>query len=326
MLHLRCGTDILWKLDEAGVPGRKVSWADPLCQGPVPVADRAALRPVRAAFLAGHFGPQNDLHILDLQDADAAVDGAAAEDEVVLWFEADLFDQAILVHLLPRLGHLLLSSTRLSIVTLHAYPGVSRFIGLGQLNAAQLGKLFQERRPVSPDMVATATTAWAAWCSPTPEALEGLAREEARAMPYLQAAVARLLEELPEVTSGLGRTERTGLTTISQGSTTLFDSFREVQEQEERPWLGDAMYFTMMRELTTGPAPLIAFEGNWPSAQGGNSNPAVVPTAEGQAVLAGELDWWPVSGRRAWLGGTELGPGMADWRWDARDRKVRRVQ
>ena len=34
---------------------------------------------------------------------DAAVDAAGSQDEVVLWFEADLYDQAILLHLLPRL-------------------------------------------------------------------------------------------------------------------------------------------------------------------------------------------------------------------------------
>src|SRR5678816_1536479 len=112
MLHIRCGTDILWKLDDAGVPGRKLSWSDPLCEGPVPSADRASLRPVRAAWLSRHYGVSHDADLKDLVEADKVVDEAGTQDEVVLWFEADLFDQAILLHLLPRLADACGNATR----------------------------------------------------------------------------------------------------------------------------------------------------------------------------------------------------------------------
>ena len=41
------------------------------------------------------------------------------------------------------------AATRLSLVTLHEYPGMKRFIGLGQLSAPQLGELFKRRIDVS---------------------------------------------------------------------------------------------------------------------------------------------------------------------------------
>ncbi len=315
MLHLRCGTDILWNLDEAGIPGRKVSWSDPLCQGPVPFADRERLRPVRARWLQGEFGIQNPSDLDDLVEADHAVDTAGEHDEIVLWFEADLFDQAILVHLLDRLGHLLDTNTRLTLVTLHEMPGVRRFIGLGQLNAAQLASLFPKRIAVTREMVNAGREAWKAWTAPTPELLQRIATGTSNPLAYLPAAVTRLLEELPDPRTGLGRTERTGLEIIARGPTTLFDAFRASQDREERPWLGDSMFFTTLQPLTRGAAPLIAAEGTWPTSTDQGENPRVTVTAAGRSVLAGEQDWQAMGAPGRWVAGTELRPGQPLWRY-----------
>ena len=121
MLHIRCGTDILWKLDDAGVPGRKLSWSNPLQRT---CAERRPgdASPDPGAWLSRHYGVAHDADLKDLADADQVVDDAGRQDEVVLWFEADLFDQAILLHLLPRLADVCSASTRLSLVTLHEIP------------------------------------------------------------------------------------------------------------------------------------------------------------------------------------------------------------
>ena len=64
-----------------------------------------------------------------------AVDDHDAYDELVLWFEHDLFDQLNLIHLLSYLGrrHALLKPV--SLVTLDRFPGIADFKGLGQLHA-----------------------------------------------------------------------------------------------------------------------------------------------------------------------------------------------
>lgn len=312
MLHLRCGDDILHKLEAAGLPGRRVSWSDPLCEGPVPSADRAVLRPMRAAWLQAHFGIQTGTTLDDLVHADRQLDAALDEDEVVLWFEADLFDQAILAWLLTRLAP---ARERLRLVTLHAYPGVARFIGLGQLNPAQLAALFATRQPVTDAMVSEAAAAWAAWTAPTPGPLAEIARRPPGALPYLPAAVQRLLEELPGLPTGLGRTERQGLMAIRDGATSLHESFSRAQEHEERPWAGDTMYYATMHPLAGGPSPLLQVDG-WSQVGDARLNPRVALTALATDVLDGTVDWWALSGATRWVGGTELGAGRPDWRWD----------
>ena len=316
MLHIRCGTDILWKLDDAGLPGRKLSWSDPLCDGPVPSADRGTLRPVRAEWLARQYGVEHDADLKDLADADKVVDEAGKEDEVVLWFEADLFDQAILVHLLPRLADTCRSGTRLTLVTLHNYPGMKRFIGLGQLTAPQLGELFTRRFDVSTEMVAAAREAWTAWVYPTPERLADIASRGTGPLSYLPAAARRMLQELPDVSSGLSRTERQGLVAVAGRAPSLHAAFAESQDMEERPWQGDAMFFTHMWNLTQGQAPLLEASGGWPTLTDGRRNPHLALTARGRAVLQGGADHWSEAGMERWVGGTRLGAGAPDWRWD----------
>jgi hypothetical protein len=323
MLHVRCGTDILWKLDDAGIPGRKLSWADPLCEGPVPTADRAALRRVRATWLARHYGVERDTDLKELEDADRVIDEAGSQDEVVLWFEADLYDQAILVHLLPRLADACAGGTRLTLVTLHEYPGMKRFIGLGQLSPPQLAELFTRRVEVSPDMVAAACDAWAAWHHPTPEKLQAIASQKPGALPYLPAAVRRMLEELPDVKSGLSRTQRQGLSAVTT-TQSLHGAFAASQDREERPWQGDSMFFGTMWELSQGRAPLLVADGGWPTLTDARKNPTLSLTARGRAVLEGDVDFWGESGGERWLAGTRLGQGPADWRWDPAAGAIRK--
>ena len=43
-------------------------------------------------------------------------------------------------------------------------------------------------------------------------------------------------------------------------------------------------------------------------------------TELGRAVLAGNVDFMSLQPPRRWVGGTEIGAGNADWRWDERLR------
>jgi hypothetical protein len=98
-LHVANGSSTTMTLAEAGVPGAMSIWADPLHDGPVPggLSDEQLLE-VRRGYLdpEGRFaGTDNDLR--RWRDAIAADD---AYDELVLWYEHDLFDQLTLIQLL----------------------------------------------------------------------------------------------------------------------------------------------------------------------------------------------------------------------------------
>jgi hypothetical protein len=312
MLHLRCGADILDTLDAAGLPGRKAAWADPLCEGPWPALDRALVRPMRARHLAERYQRGFMATLADLGAADELLDTATDEDEVVLWFEHDLYDQAILAWLLDRLTPLA-PRVRLSLVQVHEYPGVARFIGLGQLDAVALGALFAARAPVTGAQLALAARAVAAWTADEPHALERLRARDA-ALPYLAPAIGRYLAEYPGTRDGLATSERLALEAIAAGAGTARAAFADVQAREARPWMGDAMLFARLRALAEGVDPLLAVEGDWGLELEGD--PRLALTALGRRVLAGDADAWTLRPQERWMGGVHLRPGGVDWRWD----------
>ncbi|MGH7231631.1 MAG: DUF1835 domain-containing protein [Nitrospiraceae bacterium] len=100
MLHIRCGDDILEKLKEAGLPGEFIRWADALCQGPTPAGlEPDEWRRMRARHAEAYYGVSFEMG-MDFLGQDQDLEQFKHHDEVLLWFEHDLFDQIVLVYLL----------------------------------------------------------------------------------------------------------------------------------------------------------------------------------------------------------------------------------
>ncbi len=106
-------------------------------------------------------------------------------------------------------------------------------------------------------------------------------------MTYLPAAARRMLEQLPDVRSGLSRTERQGLEAVAGKAPSLHAAFAASQDMEERPWQGDSMFFATMWDLTQGAAPLLEAEGGWPTLTDGRKNPKLALTRAGPRGAAG---------------------------------------
>jgi hypothetical protein len=109
----------------------------------------------------------------------------------------------------------------------------------------------------------------------------------------------RLLEELPDVRTGLGRTERSILEALSAQPLTPHELFAAVAAREDPPRLGDTAVFALAADLE----PLVRLAGG-----------RYELTPEGTAVLSGAATRPPID---RWLGGVHLRPGHPDWAWDA---------
>src|SRR5688572_10437296 len=95
IVHVCNGDHTADVLSLADLPGEIRVWADALDQGPVlPIPD-AEHHKVRGEFW-GDAGK--------LAEQDRGVDEAASAEELILWYEHDLFDQLALVRLLARLA------------------------------------------------------------------------------------------------------------------------------------------------------------------------------------------------------------------------------
>lgn len=321
MLHVRCGHDIIDNLRAAGMPGEFLVWADPVSQGPTRAPNGEGWYDLRADFIARTYGGDPAHIAASLRDADAVLDRHDPQEELVLWFEHDLFDQAILARLLARLAERRAGGGPVSIVTLDSHPSVRRFIGLGNLDAPALAELFAVRTPVTAAMLAAGVAGWAALRAPTPEPAAELTRAAADALPYFPAALFRHLRELPSTDNGLGRTEQLALEAVAGGAASAGEVFRTVQEREPTPWMGDSMLYAILAALARAPTPLIRVRGAWPGDGSGFRTAHVQVTDAGRAVLASRVDAVALSGIDRWVGGVELRGTRAAWRWDEASRR-----
>ena len=328
-LHVLNGDSVRVTLERSDVPGAFAVYAEILHEGPVPPdSGTRAWRQTRSRYLAARdYLPYADA-MRNLEVWDAKLEAFADYDEVVLWFEHDLFDQLLLIRHLDWLARRNLGRTALSLICIGEFPGFEPFHGLGQLNPEQLTSLLGTREPVSAEQRALGARAWRAFTASDPTALDALARsDDTRALPFLAGALQRFLEEYPALDSGLPRTERHILELLGVEALTPERLFVMEARLEERVFMGDTTFWKRVMDLAEGPTPLVAVEMEPP---GDRVLPAgtVAITQAGRAVLAGTADWVRLNGFDRWLGGVHLSPGPGgnvDWRYDRHARALVRV-
>jgi hypothetical protein len=248
MLHITNGTSVTQTMNAAEIPGEYLSWMDVLHDGPVPGGlSLDELSPIRAQFVAecGWATPIQALR--GFEGRNEWLRGFREHNEVVLWFEHDLFDQLQLIQLLDFFHGQDMGATALTLICVGEHPELRPFYGLGQLNASQLTALLPTRTPVMRDQLACGADAWAAFTSDTPEMLRRFVQHPAPGLPFLQTAMKRLLQEYPAA-NGLGRLENDVLNAIAQGARTKREIYAQSQKQEEVPF-GDASVFLRLDTL-----------------------------------------------------------------------------
>ena len=171
IVHVCNGDSTADSLSLADLPGEIRVWADALDQGPVlPVGDDEHWR-LRSEF----WKLRGAVTVDQLAAYDRGLDEAAGAEELILWFEHDLFDQLALIRLLSRLARRGLPA-QLTIVSIDRHPEVPNFLGLGQLRPDQLAELWPRRTTLSRDAIDEAITSWIAITSPDPRALPFLTK------------------------------------------------------------------------------------------------------------------------------------------------------
>ena len=184
MKHIHNGDVVAEQARRDGLPGDHIAFREALACGP-----GTRDLETRAEFIAGSHG-QNLLRVRnDMIEMERAIDEASSADEIVLWFEHDLFCLVNLLSLLDRFA----SSPRLTLVW-HPEP----------LSSVDLYPLFESRAAVTPRMMALARDAWAAYTSDDPRALNRFVRDDNRDFPFLRDGLTLHASRFPSMRNGLG--------------------------------------------------------------------------------------------------------------------------
>jgi hypothetical protein len=319
MIHIANGHSLTSLIERAGIPGERAVWGDVLHEGPVPDVGPEALLAIRAAYIADGLGEVSDLAVLTEMEqwARTLMDVAPTHDEVVLWYEHDLFDQLNLIHLLDAMRQH--RPPRVTLVSINAYPGHPRFRGMGELTPPDIASLFTQRRTVVDDQFELAARAWAAFRSEDPRDIERLIATDTSPLPFLAAALRRHLEEFPGLGTGLSRTERNILALLEagKGPTGLHDliHLHWIDEHEDAFFIGDLSFGNVLKSLSKTTPALIALEVDRGEHRGFPDGKAWI-TPDGSHVLNGGADRVQLCGIDRWLGGVHLEGRGPTWRWE----------
>ena len=322
-LHVANGTCTTNIIEAAAIPGARSIWADPLYEGPVPAGlSDEELIGVRGRYLAGPAADSAVEPVNDLSRWRRTIEAHDSYDELVLWFEHDLFDQLNLIQILSWIRTRLPAGKSVSLVCIGSFPGHPRFQGLGELSPDELASLLETRRPVHDAEYVLAEQAWQSFREPSPEPLDNLRHSGTSALPYLAPALERFLQEYPSTTDGLSRSERRLLRLADRGPIGVADAFPRMHDDEDVYYITDCSLAALVGTLSRTSPPLVTIA---PGARVGGAplHGTVSLTDAGREVLAGRLDR-VACGLDRWLGGVHLQNGIAIWRWDDDQRRMTR--
>jgi len=250
-------------LAKAGLSEEVFVWHDILYDGPrQPGWPTETALCTRALFLeestAGGMGRKFILKVLNNQYQRLAE--AAVHAHVVLWFDACLFDQSMLAHILACLAHT--GNKRAELICVDAFPGIEPFHGLGQLQPEQLASLYPGRRPVTDGQFRFAAVVDQAFASQDAAVFAELSETTDPPLPFVPAAVRRWLQEQPDPRTGLGRLEALALAAIRAGCETPGEILRAVSAADPPPrFWGDTTLWGKINGLADRVPALVQIEG-----------------------------------------------------------------
>jgi hypothetical protein len=305
-------------LAAAGSRAIILPWRDVLHDGPLPALETLeATSAVRGAHLAQRFNLDAATSVASLAERDAVMRRHAEFDRIELWFEHNLYDQLQLVQILDYFA----SEQRTNgIVLVQADSFFSQELPDTVMRFAIDGVR------IGPSHLRTAAAVWSELTDATPERIAHRATKPVKGLPFLQPALSRFLDELPQPETGLARTETRLLDLLSMDTLSPSALFRIGREAEDVPFMGTWPFYTTVDSLAFCDYPLLSgLSAPYSHADADiHAEYVTAPLAItdiGEDVLSGVQDHVATNGVDRWWGGTKL-EGFTSWRFDRATRTV----
>lgn len=325
MLHIHNGDSTADTAKKTALPGDHLPWREALVCGPTPSGlTEQHFLDVRARHLSDAYKVPAEKCAADLRAQHDVLATFSEHEEVVLWFEHDLFCQVHLIYLLHWFAARELGQTKLSLVCVGEFPGIQQFHGLGELNEEQLTSLFPERQEVTSAQMDLGARAWNAYSAPDALPLIELLRSDLSALPFLEPALRWHVQRFPSIRNGLGRVENSSLALIAAGRNKFGSLFPAFVRREPGYGFGDTQLYVTLQRMAHAPNPVLKQNNGDDTAV----NPARMFLSSfevnelGKAALAGEEDFVIENGIDLWLGGIHLEGSEAAWRWDEENQEL----
>jgi len=219
MLHITNGDSLTEKMSQLDLPGEVVIWREMLCEGEtVQEIGSEEFIKARQSFLEKFYQiPPEDYEVKFVSQLKKLAQ-AEDYDEIILWFEFDLFCHINMVAAISYLFQLNIQKP-IYLVCSKRLKGEEKLQGLSQLTQKELLNHFHHKILLNEDDLELAELVWKLYCGNNPLRLKPEIKKNSN-FEYLSSCLRAHIERFPNVKSGLNSLEANLLKLITSHTIT----------------------------------------------------------------------------------------------------------
>lgn len=207
LLHITNGDSFTSKLESLPLKGDIITWREMLCEGKtLSTVGSETFWKTRFEFLNKNYKVSKSWFVEKTLKEYRSLCNHKQQDQIVLWFEYDLFCQinmlAVLSWLKTHRRH-----AEISLVCSGKEDNTEKLYALGELSDEKLLQLYENRTVLTQDDIEYADYVWQLYCSDNPIRLENLTDFENYQFDYLADALNAHLKRFPSIKNGLNAVE-----------------------------------------------------------------------------------------------------------------------
>ncbi|UOY06458.1 DUF1835 domain-containing protein [Muricauda sp. SCSIO 64092] len=250
LLHITNGDSFTERLKTLPFKGDIVTWREMLCEGKtLSSVGSESFWKTRFEFLNKNYRISKSWFVEKTLKEYRSLCSHKQQDQIVLWFEYDLFCQinmlAVLSWLKTYRRH-----AEISLVCSGKEDNTERLYGLNELSDEQLTEIYERRIILSQDDIEYADYVWQLYCSDNPMRLENLADFDSFQFKYLSEAIQAHLQRFPTIKNGLNAVENTVLGVArEQKPKSKRDLIGKILQNQGFYGFGDSQYERMITTL-----------------------------------------------------------------------------
>ena len=206
VLHIVNGDSLAEQMQELNLPGELVIWRELLCEGPTLQEINSDFFKLRKKFLKKTYNISAENYEERFIAEIKRLKSFNNYDEVVLWFEFDLFchiNMLAAINLLAQKE----KSRPITLVCSRKLKGEKEFKPLSQLNLKELKNHYDNRIHLNSDDIEIASLIWELYCGNNPLKLKPQIKVQTN-FEYLSSCIRAHIERFPNSISGINTLEK----------------------------------------------------------------------------------------------------------------------
>lgn len=251
ILHITNGDSTTNCLKKLNFQGEFITWREMLCEGKTTVhVGSEFFWKSRFDFLKQSYKITKrqfiDLTLKEYRN----LCNQKSQEEIVLWFEYDLFCQINMIAVISWLKRYR-KGRKISLVCSGKVEGTSKLLNLSELSVKQVKEHYKNKIELSIDDIAYADYVWQLYCSDNPIKLQNLYQyQQNTTFTYLIDSLLAHLQRFPSIGNGLNKPENNILTiALNSKLGSKEELVTAILQQENQYGFGDLQYRKQVTDL-----------------------------------------------------------------------------